>query len=67
MEVSMQTNEEVVEYARLCAKQARSTTDRGIALEFWRTAKRLQREAAEHDGGKIPDIGPPPSWMVPHH
>ena len=60
----MQTNEEVIESARLCAKQARASADRKNALEFWRMAREFQKMAAEHDGGKLTEIGPPPSWLV---
>jgi hypothetical protein len=42
----------------------RLAADRKTALEFWRMAREFQKMAAEHDGGKLTEIGPPPSWLV---
>jgi hypothetical protein len=50
----------LVELARLCANQARSTTSKYIAHELWRMAREYQRRASKLDGGKLPEIGSPP-------
>jgi len=63
MEISMESYASVVELARICAEQAHFTKDRGVAAELWRMAVEYQRKAAKLDGGRPPDIGPPPSWF----
>jgi hypothetical protein len=60
----MQTYDDFVELALQCAKQARLTTSRDVAQEFWCMAKEYQEKAAKHDGGKLPDLGPLPPWMI---
>jgi hypothetical protein len=53
--------EDLVELARMCARNARITTSRDVADELWRMAKEYQAQAAEM-GGKVgllnvPSIG----------
>lgn len=54
---------EAAELARICAKQARIAGTREIAREFWRMALDYQKKAAALDSGKLPEIGPAPSWI----
>jgi hypothetical protein len=63
MEGAMQSYKELAELAQLCAKQARVTTTRKVASEFWRMAKEYQKKAADVDSGALPEIGPPSSWL----
>jgi len=51
----MMTYEDLVELARLCARNARITTNREVADELWRMAKEYQAKAATL--GDFPDIG----------
>jgi hypothetical protein len=59
----MQTYANFVELANVCAKQAHITQVREVARELWRMALEYQSKAAALDSGKLPDIGPPPSWF----
>jgi hypothetical protein len=59
----MQTYADLVELANICAQQAHFTQTREVAQELWRMALEYQRKAAALDSGKLPDIGPPPSWF----
>ena len=57
----MLTYEDVVELARLCARNARITMSREVADELWRMAKEYQAQAAKL--GDVPEIGDePPLW-----
>ncbi len=51
---------QLVELARLCAKQARAATAKDVATTLWRMAREYQGKAARLDGGNIPDIGEKP-------
>jgi hypothetical protein len=53
----MQTHDELVKLARICLRQAKETTNPSVSSELTRTARHYQRQAAELDGGKLPDIG----------
>jgi hypothetical protein len=59
----MHTYASLVELAKICAHQAHITQVREVASELWRMALEYQRKAAALDSGKLPDIGPPPSWF----
>jgi hypothetical protein len=50
--------EDLVELARMCARNARITTTREVADELWRMAKEYQAQAAEM--GYSPEIGDEP-------
>jgi hypothetical protein len=50
--------EDLVELARMCARNARITTTREVADELWRMAKEYQAQAAEM--GDFPEIGDEP-------
>ena len=58
----MQTYEDLVELARICAKNAHIADMPEIARELWKMAQEYQRKAAALDSGRLPDIGPPPSF-----
>lgn len=52
----MQTYDELVELARICWREAHRSRD-DVAFELRRMARRYQEQAAQFDGGKLPDIG----------
>lgn len=58
----MQTYYDLVELARICAGNARTTRNVGVAEEMWRLAREYQAKAAVF-GGKGPDIGKPPAGL----
>lgn len=58
----MQTYGELADFARICAKQAHFPATEEVAGALWRLALEYQQKAAALDGGKLPDIGPPPAW-----
>jgi hypothetical protein len=47
--------EDLVELARMCARNTRIMTSRDVADELWRMAKEYQAQAAEM--GDFPEIG----------
>jgi hypothetical protein len=59
----MHTYASLVVLAKICAQQARITQVRDVARELWRMALEYQHKAAALDSGRLPDIGPPPSWV----
>ena len=61
----MRTYEELVDLAMTCVKQAHITTSKDVAYELWRMAIRYQQQAADLDGGKLPDIGESPTHLRP--
>ena len=63
MERPMRTYEELVDLAMTCVKQAHITTSKDVAYELWRMAIRYQQQAADLDGGKLPDIGQKPAHL----
>ena len=55
------TYEDLVELANTCARHARTPlTSKEVAAELWKMATEYQERAARLNGGKTPDIGPPP-------
>ena len=50
--------DDLVELARLCARNAHSNTSRDVADEFWKMAKEYQAQAAKL--GTLPEIGDAP-------
>jgi|HubBroStandDraft_6_1064221.scaffolds.fasta_scaffold8525557_1 hypothetical protein len=56
----MQTYEELAELARICARNARITTNKQVAAELWKMAGEYAHKAAKLDSGTLPDIGKPP-------
>jgi hypothetical protein len=62
-EDNMQRYETLVELARLCAQQSRASNVKEAATELWLMAKEYQEEAAQFNGGKLPEIGKPPPWV----
>ena len=56
----MLTYDELVDLARLCARNARIATSREVADELWRMAKEYQSQAAKIDGSAVPEIGDAP-------
>ena len=59
----MQTFDDMVDLAKLCAAQARLTTSRDVAHALWRMATDYQQRAAKLDDGRLPDIGGPPALV----
>jgi hypothetical protein len=59
----MQSYEQLVELAKLCANQSHVSFSKETAAELWRMAKEYQADAAKLDGGNLPDIGKPPPWI----
>ena len=53
----MQTSIDLIELAKICARQARASSNPQVAQELLRLAKEYQRRAADLEGGKLPDIG----------
>jgi nitrate reductase assembly molybdenum cofactor insertion protein NarJ len=53
----MPTYTDLVELAKICARQARTTSNREVAQELRRLAKEYQKKAADLDGEELPDIG----------
>jgi hypothetical protein len=58
----MQPYDDLVELAKECARQARFTANREVALELWRMAREYQTKAATL--GKPPEIGAPPTRLA---
>ena len=59
----MPTHAEIVELAKLCALNARNASDARVAEELWKMALEYQEKAAKTDGGRKPEIGPPPDHL----
>jgi hypothetical protein len=49
--------QELLELAKICAHQARVTTDPAVASELRRMAQEYRKRAAEHNNGELPDVG----------
>jgi hypothetical protein len=60
----MQTYDDLVELAGLCAGNARIAHSREVAIELWKMAREYQKKAAKLNGGKLPDIGKPPPCVL---
>jgi hypothetical protein len=56
----MQSYEELVKLARLCAQQSRLSSLKEASVELWRMAEEYQEMAARLNGSKLPEIGKPP-------
>jgi hypothetical protein len=59
----MRSFAETVDLARSCALNARLAPSRDLATELWQMAAKYQAEAAELNGGELPDIGSLPLWL----
>ena len=57
-QTAMLIYEDLVELARMCARNAQITTSRDVADELWRMAKEYQAQAAGM--GDFPEIGDEP-------
>jgi hypothetical protein len=62
-EDEMHTYGEAVELARMCARNARISSDKRVARELWKMAQEYQAEAAALDDGRLPDLGSPPTGL----
>jgi hypothetical protein len=56
---------DAIEMVEMCALNARATGDPRTREELWNMAPEYQKSAAEMDGGRMPDIGPPPFRAAP--
>jgi len=59
----MLTYDDLVELARLCARNSRIATSRDVADELWQMAKEYQAQAAKL--GTFPEIGDEPMTWNP--
>jgi hypothetical protein len=57
-EPAMLTYDDLVELARLCARNSRIATSRDVADELWRMAREYQAQAANL--GSAPELGDEP-------
>jgi hypothetical protein len=57
---SYRTYSETVKLAEMSARSARCASNKRVAQELWKIAQEYQFEAAELNGGTLPDIGDPP-------
>jgi len=60
-EDTMQTYEELIELARMCAKNAHIATMKEVARELWKMANEYRAKAMALDTSKPINIGEPPS------
>jgi hypothetical protein len=58
----MPTYEDLVELAKICARQARATTDQSVATVLLEMAKEYQAEAAKFDSSLSHEVGVPPRF-----
>jgi hypothetical protein len=59
----MPTYNDLVELARICAKNSYAANTKEVAAELWKMAREYQERAAKLDSGKLPDIGKLPPWL----
>jgi hypothetical protein len=59
----MRTYSEAAELARMCARNARASSEKRVARELWKMAQEYQAEAAKLDGGRLLDLGSAPQWV----
>ena len=59
----MRSYAETVDLARSCALNARLAPSRELSAELWKMAAKYRAEAAELNGGALPDIGNLPLWL----
>jgi hypothetical protein len=50
------TYKDMVELAKICARQARAASNPEVAQELQRLAKEYQKKAADLESGVLPDI-----------
>jgi hypothetical protein len=55
----MPTYEDLVELAKICARQARAAADQSTATVLLEMAKEYQAEAAKFDSSKSREVGEP--------
>ena len=55
----MPTYKDLMELAKICARQARAATDESVATVLLEMAKEYQAEAAKFDSSKSHEIGEP--------
>jgi hypothetical protein len=60
----MRTYENLVQLARMSARQAWLSSNPQVADLLWRMAKEYQAKAGEHHGSPELDIGDPPPWAA---
>jgi hypothetical protein len=53
----MPTYTDLLELAKICARQARASANPEVAQELRRLAREYQKKAADLEGGILPDIG----------
>jgi hypothetical protein len=61
--IAMRTYSEALELAKMCAKNARLSTDKRVVRELWKMAQEYQAEAAQLDNGRRPDLGNAPPGL----
>jgi hypothetical protein len=64
IDVRVQTYDDLLQLAQICAKNAHSAISKEVAVELWRMALEYRDRAAKVDGGKAPEIGEPPFWLT---
>jgi hypothetical protein len=56
----MRTYAEAAELAKMCARNARASSEKQVARELWKMAQEYQAEAAKLDDGRLLDLGTAP-------
>jgi hypothetical protein len=56
----MPTYKDLMELAKICARQARATTDKSVATVLLEMAKEYQAEASKFDSSQSHEVGGPP-------
>jgi hypothetical protein len=59
----MQTYDDLIELARICARHAQLAPTKEIARELWKMANLYRTRAIALDGEKLIDIGQPPALL----
>ena len=59
----MRTYNEAAELAKMCARNARASSEKRVARELWKMAQEYQAEAAKLDDGRLLDLGTAPQWV----
>ena len=59
----MRTYSEAAELAKMCARNARASSEKQVARELWKMAQEYQAEAAKLDDGRLLDLGTAPQWV----
>lgn len=63
MEIAMQTYDDLVELARVCARNSYAADNKEASAEFWKMATEYRARAAKLKGSVGPDVGKPPPWL----